>query len=118
MDRDLSPDARHNVVSDLARFYVESEEIGSGTPVSDADLREEIASLYALSDADLISCWEGSVGEWVMSRGDLPRDPDEEMSEAWLESQFDALCAGESVEWGYISWFEIPSEADLDAPDA
>jgi hypothetical protein len=108
-----TPEERQNIVGDITRWKVELEEVGGGDEFPADELDAYVEWLYTMDDAELRSMWDGSVAEWVASRQDMPPAGDGEMSESWLDAQFEALRRGDGVPWGYVTWVEVPPESEV-----
>lgn len=110
----MSKSSRHHVVTDIARWKVESEVVGDGNQYTNEELKAYVTMLRELDDEELRSMWHGTVAEWVASRSDMPPEQDahdserSEMSAEWLLEQFDGICDGATPPWGYQTTFELP----------
>lgn len=103
---DLTDAQRSRIIDDIINHESESRDI-SNEEYTPEDIEDDREWLESEGDAELISIWEGRVGEWVCSIGS--ESPG--FFDAWLdvegqyedpaEWQLEKLLAGEDLDYGY-----------------
>lgn len=101
MDSDnitFTREERFHILKDIARWKAE---LHMNDSIEHRKYRAYLKEAAQCNDEELKRWWDGNVGEWVASRGDLNIPPSKDI-ETWLDEQFNKLIQGEDVEYGYV----------------
>lgn len=100
--RSLGEEERERIYRDVASWETEGAIAGDQEPPTYDDV---VDNLSDLDDDELIEYWEGTVGEWVLSRGDIiERQPkyDGLDGDEILRYELHRLIAGLPTTYGYL----------------
>ncbi|ERJ07400.1 hypothetical protein HLRTI_000442 [Halorhabdus tiamatea SARL4B] len=107
MSEELSDEQRARVIRDLLCHQAESAEAGKEV-FEKEEIQEWALWLKDEPPDELRSIWEGSVGEWLASRGDVgPADDPETDFDEWVDEQYQRLLNGIETDYGFVRKVEI-----------
>ena len=107
-DVNLSQQHRLDVLKDIAQWKAE-EHIGrSDVDDPSAALEKFITRLSKKSDAELLTMWNATVGEWIATRNDCT-PPAWISFDTYLDTQLARCVDGRQTDYGFITDISVRS---------
>jgi len=107
-DLSLSQQHRFNVLEDIARWKAEEHTAQSDVDDPSAALEEFITRLSKKSDAELLTMWNTTVGEWIATRDDCT-PPAWVSFDTYLDTQLARCVDGRQTDYGFITDISVKS---------
>jgi len=107
-DPSLSQQHRFNVLEDIARWKAEEHTARSDIVDPSTALDEFIVRLSKKSDAELLTTWNATVGEWIAIRNDCT-PPAWVSFDTYLDVQLARCVDGRQTDYGFITDVSVKS---------